>query len=253
MNFQLIPSSVGLDRRYQFLNTYLFDDVLAVDAGCLGIWGDLDAQAQVRDIVFTHTHADHVASLPMFLENTYGRGPTVVAHGSATTLDSIRRDIFNDRIFPDLLTRQPEPGPFLLLSELLPLSPRRLTKHTVTIVPVNHAVPTDAVLVESDDAAVLIVTDTGPTEAVWKFATTVRNLKMVLLEVSFPESLRWLADLAGHLTPKLFAIEAAKVAAGVPILTIHMKPHWRDAIATELAAFELPHVTAIEPGRIYSV
>src|SRR5947208_13990188 len=111
MDVVLLPSSTGPDPGYQFLTTYLFDGVLAVDAGSLGLWGDLAGQARVKHVVLTHTHADHTASLPVFLENVHGQVPPVTVHGSAAVLDCLRRDVFNDRVYPDLVGRPPPDEP----------------------------------------------------------------------------------------------------------------------------------------------
>src|SRR4029077_14764890 len=106
-------------------------------------------------VVLSHSHADHTASLPIFLENVLGSGPTDTVHASAAVLDGLRTDVFNDRAFPDLITRPPPEGPFVRLRELAPGRRRKVGPHAITAIPVNHIVPTVAVLVESAAAAVL--------------------------------------------------------------------------------------------------
>jgi ribonuclease BN (tRNA processing enzyme) len=252
MDVVLLPSSTGPDPAYQFLSTYLFDGVLAVDAGSLGFWGDLAGQARVRHVVLTHSHIDHTASLPIFLENVYGSGPTVNVHASAAVLDGLRSDVFNDRTFPDLISRPPPEGPFVRLRELTPGRRRKLGEHAITAVPLNHIVPTVAVLVESADASVLVVSDTAPSDDVWTAAVKARNLKAVLLEATFPDDLQWLADKSGHLTTTQFAAELAKVPSGARRLAIHLKPWTRDRVRKELAGLRPRGVELMVPGRMYS-
>ena len=253
MDVVLLPSSTGPDPGYQFLTTYLFDGVLAVDAGSLGFWGDLAAQARVKHVVITHTHVDHTASLPVFLENVHGLGAVVTVHGSAAVLDGLRQDVFNGRTFPDLVGRPPpDEPPFVKLSELVPGKRRKIGAHAVTAVAVNHNVPTVAVLVESADAGVLVVTDTGPSDDVWAAAAKARALKAVLLEATFPNDLQWLADKAKHLTTARFAAELAKAPAGARRLAIHFKARWREEVRKELAALRLPGVEEMVPGKVYS-
>src|SRR5690349_6092465 len=74
----LVPSAVsdGAGARGLFLTSYLVNDRVAVDAGGLGLIGDLEEQGAVRDIFLTHSHLDHVASLPLWLDTHFG-GPTV--------------------------------------------------------------------------------------------------------------------------------------------------------------------------------
>ena len=66
-----MPSAAGFTGGQSFASTYLINDVLAIDAGVLGFYGEAKDQARVRDVLITHTHADHIASLPIFVENAY--------------------------------------------------------------------------------------------------------------------------------------------------------------------------------------
>src|SRR5262249_60426609 len=97
------PSSeaTGLRRRQQFLSTYLVGESVAVDAGCLGLHGSPADQVKVKHLFLTHSHIDHLASLPVFLENVYRPGvPCVTVYGNEAVLDSLRRDFFTDRARP---------------------------------------------------------------------------------------------------------------------------------------------------------
>ena len=73
----------------------------------------------------------------------------------------------------------------------------------------------------------------------------------MFLEASFPNSLQWLADKAGHLTPATLECEAAKLCVKVPIYAIHIKPAFHDQIVAELAALKRDELHVAEPGRIY--
>ncbi len=74
MRVELLPSSVPASEA-QFLVSFLIDDTVAIDAGSLGLLADLDRQRGVRHVFLTHEHVDHIASLPIFLENVYDPGP----------------------------------------------------------------------------------------------------------------------------------------------------------------------------------
>jgi len=73
----LAPSSVSSTEEapcLQFLSSYLINDTLAIDAGCLGLFRTPLEQARIKHILISHTHMDHIASLPIFLENVYESG-----------------------------------------------------------------------------------------------------------------------------------------------------------------------------------
>jgi ribonuclease BN (tRNA processing enzyme) len=111
-------------------------------------------------------------------------------------------------------------------------------------------VPAFGFLVEelATGAAALFVSDTGPTDRIWEVANQTPGLKGIFLEASFPNSMRWLADKAAHLTPDLFRDEVAKLNRSVPIHVIHVKLAFESKILDEMRALQLPNLFIVEPG-----
>jgi ribonuclease BN (tRNA processing enzyme) len=251
----LVPSSVGTrDRqRRQLLTSFLINDNVAIDAGCLGLYRTPRHQQRIRHLFLSHTHIDHLASLATFIDNAYtGDGSCVTVYGSDTVLDCLRRDYFNDRIWPNLIRISETRPPYLHLQQLEPGKPVEAGGLRVTPVPVNHPVPTLGFLVEEGTKAVLFPSDTGPTEACWQLANRAADLRAVFLEATFPESLAWLAELAGHLTPSLFAQEARKMTKPVHLFAIHLHPRHRAQVIRELKALGLANLKIARLGVAYS-
>src|SRR5439155_12645984 len=99
MKITLVPSSVterGLGE-HQFLTSYRINDALAIDAGSLGLAGTAQEQAGIKHVLISHTHMDHIASLPIFVENAYeGGSDCVTVYGSEAVLSCLRNEVFND-------------------------------------------------------------------------------------------------------------------------------------------------------------
>jgi ribonuclease BN (tRNA processing enzyme) len=250
----LVPSAVsdGDGEPEQFLSSYLINDTVAIDAGSVGFLRPLEAQARVRHVLISHTHIDHVASLPIFLENVYqGLPDAPTIHGSDPVLRGLQDDVFNDRIWPDFVRLSRPEAPFLRLHRLETGQAIEVEGLHITPVPVNHVVPTNGFLIEDDRTAIVIASDTGPTEALWERVNRASNLKAVFLEVTFPNHLAWLADAAKHLTPALFAEEMRKVRASAQFLAVHIKARYRAQVVRELQALNIPRLEIAEPGRVY--
>jgi ribonuclease BN (tRNA processing enzyme) len=248
----LVPSSVSEPGIQQFLTSYLVNDTLAVDAGSIGFFADPSTQARVRHLLISHYHIDHIASLPILLDNiSQLNDAPVTIHCSQEVHDCLRRDMFNYRFWPDFFALSAGSMPFVRYEPLESGQTVTLEGIRITAIAVNHVVPTLGFILESESAAVVIASDTGPTEAIWARANQVANLSAVFLEAAFPNELTELADLSKHLTSEGFAREAKKVKAGTRLLAVHLKPRFQAQIRAELKALALPNVEVTEPGRVY--
>lgn len=248
-----LPSTLVQPNLRQLLSSYLIDGKVSVDAGGLAFGLPLDELAAVKHILLTHTHLDHIASLPILLDQVYdGSGDCVTIHGTATTLKVLQEDIFNNRVWPDFIAISRKVPPYLKLQEFQPRRTFTLEGLRITPVPVDHVVECMGFVVEDDGAAVVFSGDTGPTEEIWKTAAARPNLKAAFLEVTFPEEMAWLAELAKHLTPRQFAAEVAKLPAHVRVLAVHLHARHRRLVAQELEALHLKNFEVTEFGKVYA-
>ncbi len=254
MRVTILPSSyagAGAQPK-QYLTSYLINDTLAIDAGSLGFFGAPDDQARVNHVLISHTHMDHLASLPIFLENVYlAKRESVTIHGSAAVLDCLSRDIFSVWVWLDFETLASLDPPYFKVATLEPNRPVELEGLRITPVEVNHTVPTLGFVIEDGSSAVVIASDTGPTEQLWQVASHTPNLKAVFLEVTFPNAMSDLAGRAKHLTPASFAQEVNKVSRPVRWIAVHIRARYQAEVLRELEALKLPNLEIGRFGAAY--
>ncbi|MGI9177196.1 MAG: MBL fold metallo-hydrolase [Pirellulales bacterium] len=251
MKVELLPSSIPVTDA-QFLVSFLVNDEVAIDAGPIGLMADLSRQERVRHVFITHEHIDHIATLPILLENVYSPGPDCVELlGTEDVLDFIHRDIFNGRVWPDFFALSTGDDQFVRGTPLTLLEPVVRAGLTVTPIPVSHCVDTLGLLVDDGQAAVAFPSDTGPTDELWKHLAAAPRLDAVFLEVSFPNGHSDLAESTGHHCPATFAAEVAKLDRDIRWIVVHRKARFADEIARELAALRLPNVELMKPGVAY--
>lgn len=209
------------------LSTFLIDDVLALDAGALGWARPPEELARVRHVLLTHSHIDHTGGLAVFLDTVYGLAPVPPAvYAPQATLDSLRADLFNDRVMPDFVTLSQVLPPFLTLHAVPELTPFAVGDYEVTAFPLDHVVPTVAYLVDDGRDAIALVTDTAPVPAVLDVIGAHPRLRTVYLEASFPDSHAFLAGISKHLTASEHLAMAARLPAGVRVVPVHIKPRF---------------------------
>ena len=97
MRFKIVPSTA--DGRQQLLTTYLINDTLAIDAGAIAIGLDQQAQLKIRSIVITHSHLDHIFSLPLYLTDLFDeiREPVAV-YATPSDFEAVKKYLFNERV-----------------------------------------------------------------------------------------------------------------------------------------------------------
>lgn len=257
MQIRALAISDTVPPRYQGVSSYLVNDNLLIDAGSVGLWGEPDDQAKIRDVLLTHAHLDHVNTLPLFVENVYAPGPGgPTVYGPPATLDAVHRQLFNNEIWPDFVAMTTADNGFMFLEPLPPEAPRTIAGFTVTPVAVEHGVPAYGYIVQDDAAAVVFAGDSAPTTRLWEVAHALDlPVRAVVMEASFPNDMAWLAEASFHLTPEMFAREMDKLdgAAGIPFYAVHLKPRYRKQVADELRALGRDNLVVMEMNRAYDV
>ena len=253
MRVELLNSSVP-PSELQFLVSFLINDEVAIDAGALGLLADLRRQQRVKHVFITHEHLDHIATLPIFLENVYEPGPECAELlASRDVLDFLHGDMFNGRVWPDFIDLSQPDDAFVKTTAIEPLQSVRRAGLTITPVPVSHGVETVGLVVDDGQAAVAFPSDTGPTERFWEHLASLDRLKAVFLEASFPKSLADLATLTGHLSTATFAGEIEKLCRDVRWIVVHRKARYAAEIAKELEMLGLANVELVRPGHVYDL
>ena len=96
MKIQLLPSTFeenGTASPRQHLSCLVIDDCVTIDAGSLAMAASAAQKKQVRDIVLTHAHLDHIAGLPLFIDDLFATLETpICVHGTAEVIETLERD-----------------------------------------------------------------------------------------------------------------------------------------------------------------
>jgi cAMP phosphodiesterase len=253
VRIRLLPSSAGRESQLQCLTSFLIDDRIAIDGGSLGFALVPEKMGSIRHIIVTHAHADHTASLPIYVAEAFTvLNDPIIIYGSAEVISALRKHVFNDDVWPDFCRIQLSNGggPTIEFRELHARQTVNIAGIDVTPIPVNHLVPTFGLLVQNESAAVLFTSDTYSTDEIWKTARENERLKAVFVDVSFPNEMSELAEASKHLTPQLLADDLRKLGRAVEIYAVHIKPTHREEVIRQVTALD-PPVSIGEIDRVY--
>lgn len=257
MRIQLLPStfdSQGHATSEQRLTCFLIDECVAIDAGSIALALTGEQREKVRDIIVTHPHMDHIASLPIFIDDLYPSLESPVrVYATPEVISLLERDIFNWNVYPRFSELKNDFGPVM---EYVPIPSGQefaVAHLKVTAVAVNHIVPTIGLLVSDGHSTVAFSSDTYETEEFWKLINRAPSVNALLIEASFPDSMAKLAEVSRHFTPASLQRELRKLNHnGLDILAVHIKPAYRQMIIDELDALNIPQLRAMEPGKTYN-
>ena len=256
LKIQLLPSSfdaAGQATPAQRLTCFLIDDRVSVDAGSIGLALTEAQRDTVRDVIITHPHMEHIASLPIFVDDLFAElKEPVRIYGTPEVIDLLERDVFNDNVYPKFAALRNQHGPVMKYVPFEVGQELAVGHLRVTAVEVNHIVPTVGLVVSDGKSTVAFSSDTAETDELWQLINRAPRLDALFIEASFPNSMRELAKASKHLTPEMVGKELGKLNHnGCDILAVHLKPAHRETLIKELADLGIEKLQVMEAGRVY--
>jgi cAMP phosphodiesterase len=204
----------------------LVDNDVLIDAGT-GI-GDLALEDldSIRHVFLTHAHLDHVAGLPMLADRVFDENFDVplTVYAREETLRAIQDHLFNDVIWPDF-SRLPAPeNPMLRYRVCSPGDTITIGHRDFYAVDVMHSVPSLGFTVRNSGGVFAVSGDTKTNETLWPVLNACDDLRVLVIEVSFPDEMESLAMESGHYTPKSLTDDLKRLRHEPDIWLTGMKP-----------------------------
>jgi ribonuclease BN (tRNA processing enzyme) len=225
MRLRVLGCSGSIGGQQNRTTSFLVDEDILIDAGT-GV-GDLSlAELTLIDHIFvTHSHLDHVNSIAFFLDSVGALRPkAVTVYATGPTIETLKKHFFNWDIWPDF-TQIPTPEePWLRYQEIKVGKVVILGGRKITVLPALHTVPAVGYQLDSGKGSLVFTGDTGPNDALWNVVNRIENLKFLIIETSFSDKDRQLAELSKHLCPSTLAEELAKLKRPANIYITHLKP-----------------------------
>ncbi|HEX5337729.1 MAG TPA: 3',5'-cyclic-nucleotide phosphodiesterase [Gallionella sp.] len=236
MKLRVLGCSGGIGGNLR-TTSFLLDQDILIDAGTGINELSLTELSLIDHIFVTHSHLDHIASIPLLIDSVgFMRDRPLTIYSTEDTLDTLRQHIFNWKIWPDFTEIPNAQQPFMRYQTIAVGETVALDGRKITALPANHVVPAVGYHLDSGSASLVFSGDTTTNDAVWPMVNKIENLRYLLIETAFSNSERALAILSKHLCPSLLADELAKLERDAEIFITHLKPG-----ELELTMHEIEH------------
>jgi ribonuclease BN (tRNA processing enzyme) len=204
----------------------LVDDDVLIDAGT-GI-GDLALEDidSIRHVFLTHAHLDHVAGLPMLADRIFDEQieTPLTVYAREETLRAVQDHLFNGVIWPDFAKLPSAEQPMLRYCVCSPGDTITIGNRNFYAIDVMHSVPSLGYTVQNSGGVFAVSGDTKTNETLWPVLNACDDLKVLVIEVSFPDEMQELAGIAGHYTPKTLTDDLQRLQHEPEIWLTGMKP-----------------------------
>ena len=205
--------------------SFLIDNDILIDAGT-GV-GDLRLEElhAIRHVFLTHSHLDHVASLPLLVDTLFGENhPPITIHALPETIGILQQHIFNWQLWPDFSQLPDSEQPSMRYAPMRYGETICIGERDILMIPANHTVPAAGYAVRNATASIAFSGDTTLNDDLWAALNTLPNLKLLIVECAFSNEEHALSELAKHYYPKLLAQDIAKLNTKPQIAITHLKP-----------------------------
>ena len=236
MQIRVLGCSGGIGNGRRTTSLLVDEDVL-IDAGTGVADLRLDEMRKIEYIFLTHSHLDHIASIPLLLDSVFSNvSRPITLYGRSETLRALREHIFNGVIWPDF-ARLPNPErPVLHYAVMEPGEILDIRGRTFELIPVNHVVPGAGYRVACPTGAFAFTGDTTSNDSFWATLNRYPELDLLFDEAAFADHDLNLSRAAYHYCPSLLAADLAKLRLRPAVYLSHLKPGEEETIVAECEA-----------------
>lgn len=237
MKLKVLGCSGGIGGKHLRTTALLIDKDILIDAGTGVMDLSITELAMIDHVFITHTHLDHIASLPLLLDSVADRRQKpLMVYGTAAVIKILRNHIFNWSIWPDFSEVPTPEAPFLRFQPIEIGVTMQLNSRLITALPVEHTVPAVGYRIDSGVASLVFSGDTGICDHFWRAVNRIPNLKHLIIECAFSNREERLAIISKHLCPSMLGLELEKLERECEIYITHLKPGQIELTMEEIAA-----------------
>ena len=217
-------------------SSFLINNKLAIDAGSLTSSLSIENQLQIKGVLLTHSHFDHIKDIPLLALNLIRLGSSIDIYCSTAVRDAITTHLLNGYLYP-CFQNIPVEKPTIKFNIIEPDKSYRIEGLEIVALPVNHPGNALGYFVKNAEGKSFFYT--GDTTSGLNFCWERISPDLILAEMTFPNSRQELASRTRHLTPLLLEQELTRfkeIKGYWPgVVAVHLDPLTENKIREELS------------------
>lgn len=235
--------------------TLLIDSDILIDAGT-GL-GDLnlESMASIRHIFLTHSHLDHITSIPFLVDTIFDKiNEPIVVHALEETISALRTHIFNNVIWPDFTRLPNAENPVVKFQVMQAGETIEINQRKIEMIEVNHTVAAVGYRIESDSGSFAFSGDSTTNDTFWQALNNHPALDLLMVESAFSNKDIDLCRIAKHYCAELLGTDIAKLKLNPQVYISHSKPGSEEKIFAECEkAISTHSIHKLSSGQTFTI
>jgi len=239
MKLKILGCSGGIGGNLRTTSMLLDNDIL-IDAGT-GV-GDLSLEdiAKIDHVFVTHSHLDHVTSIPFMVDSVGDqRDKPLIVHSTPATQEILKQHLFNWKIWPDFSEIPTIDKPQMRHECIYVGTTVELGERKITPLSANHVVPSVGFHLDSGESSLVFTGDTTTNDSFWEKVNKIKNLRYLIIETAFLNKEKDLAIKSKHLCASMLAESLNKLDCHPEVFITHLNPIDADMIMYEVEEYAI--------------
>jgi len=216
---------------------------ICIDAGTGLSYLSAQACADIQTFFITHSHLDHIASLPFLVnQRLMEQGQPIHVYASLETIKAMQAHIFNDLIWPDFSKLPNKTSPILSWHPVSAYQSIQTGSLEMTAIPVAHSVPSFGFHIHDRATGICwaFTGDSHSNDTFWNALNDLHPVTDVVCDCQYTNAETELSVIAGHYTPDTLAIDVEKLSFKPRIWISHV-PYEQRTQVLEQARSAMPN------------
>lgn len=214
--------------------SFLLGDSVLIDAGTGASRLSEEQMHNIRYVLLTHSHLDHICNLPFLLNTTIGEMKhTVEVFALDHTIEALKTHIFNGVIWPDF-SRLPTPeNPALRFNPIEVGDDLLLDNFRFQVLPAEHTVPTVGYRVSNDSGSFAFTGDCAKNDKFWKALNQYDPVDLLIVDDQYLASESAISEAAKHYYPESLSEDLSKLSGHPQLYLTHLPPFKKEQVMSE--------------------